>query len=62
MNQPYRLASADLDRAAQLGRTLGGVRAIEKGLAAQIKPAPAPSQATDAPASDSPDVALASAN
>ena len=62
MNQPYRLASADLDRAAQLGRTLGGVRAIEKGLAVQIKPAPASSQATDAPASDSPDVTLASAN
>jgi phospholipid-binding lipoprotein MlaA len=62
MSQPYRLASVDLDRAAQLGQTLGGVRAIEKGLAVQIRPAPAPSQAPDAEASDSPDVTLASAN
>jgi hypothetical protein len=62
MSQPYRLTAADLDRAAQLGQTLGGVRAIEKGLAAQIRLAPAPSQATDAAASDNPDVTLASAN
>ena len=62
MSQPYRPASADLERAAQLGQTLGGVRAIEKGLAAQVRPVPASSPTTDAAASDSPDVTLASAN
>jgi phospholipid-binding lipoprotein MlaA len=60
MSQPYRLASADLDRAAQLGQTLGGVRAIEKGLAAEIRPAPGPSEGRDAAPADNLDMTLAS--
>ncbi|HEY5007804.1 MAG TPA: VacJ family lipoprotein [Caulobacteraceae bacterium] len=62
MSQPYGLASADLDRAAQLGQTLGGLRAIEKGLAqGTITPA-APSEDTQVAAPDAPDTTLASAN
>jgi phospholipid-binding lipoprotein MlaA len=60
--QPEGLASADMDRAAELGRTLGGVRGVEKSLAVQIKPQTDPSQGADAPAADRLDQTLASAN
>ncbi len=62
MSQPTGLASADLDRAAELGQTLGGVRALEKSLAAQVKPASAADQATEMAGPDSPDMTLASDN
>jgi phospholipid-binding lipoprotein MlaA len=50
--QPEGLASADMDRAAELGRTLGGLRDVEKSLAVQAAPQ---SQGVD-------DQTLASAN
>ncbi len=62
MSQPYGLASADLDRAAQLGQTLGGLRAVEKGMATQVTPAAAPSEATEVASPDAPDTTLAAAN
>jgi phospholipid-binding lipoprotein MlaA len=63
MTQPYGVASADLDRAAALGRTLGGVRDLEKSLAAEEAPqAVAPSQATDLAGPDHADLTLASDN
>jgi phospholipid-binding lipoprotein MlaA len=62
MSQPYGLASADLDRAAQLGQTLGGVRAIEKGLAARTLAPSAPNEDTEVAAPDRPDTTLASVN
>ncbi|HEY3887532.1 MAG TPA: VacJ family lipoprotein [Caulobacteraceae bacterium] len=62
MSQPYGLASADLDRAAQLGQTLGGVRVLEKSLAARAGPAAAASQDTELAGPDAPAVTLASDN
>jgi hypothetical protein len=54
--QPEGLASADIDRAAELGRTLGGLRGVEKSLAVQVGP-----QRQDAEAAPA-DPELASAN
>jgi phospholipid-binding lipoprotein MlaA len=62
MSQPSGLASADLQRAAQLGQTLGGVRALEKSLAVQANPAVAPSQDIEQAGPDAPAVTLASDN
>ena len=60
MSRPYGVAGADLDRAAALGRTLGGVRDLEKSLAAQD--APQSSQTPDAAPADGADLTLASSN
>jgi phospholipid-binding lipoprotein MlaA len=62
MSQPYGLASADLDRAAQLGQTLGNVRDLEKSLATQVRPTAASNQDTEFAGPDAPAVTLASEN
>ena len=59
MSQPYGLASADLDRAAQLGQTLGGVRALEKSLANGTVAPAGPSQDPETAPADSVDLTLA---